>query len=78
FFEASGIEDPIRIKGVQTPEQVVDVGLSALKRGRTKVVSGWASYLVASAVNVLPNSLITRAAAKPLRKRYQQDAEART
>jgi short-subunit dehydrogenase len=72
FFEASGIEDPIKVKGVQTPEQVVDAGLSALKRGRTKVVSGWTNYLIASAVNVLPNSLITRAAGKPLRKRYQK------
>ena len=72
FFEASGIKDPIKLKGVQTPEQVVDAGLSALKRGRTKVVSGWANYLIASAVNVLPNSLITRATAKPLRKRYQK------
>lgn len=72
FFEASGIEDPIKLKGVQTPEQVVDAGLSALKRGRTKVVSGWTNYLIASAVNVLPNSLITRAAGKPLRKRYQK------
>jgi short-subunit dehydrogenase len=72
FFEASGIEDPIKAKGVQTPEQVVDAALSALKRGRTKVVSGWTNYLIASAVNVLPNSLITRAAGKPLRKRYQK------
>ena len=72
FFEASGIEDPIKVKGVQTPEQVVDAGLSALERGRTKVVSGWTNYLIASAVNILPNSLITRAAGKPLRKRYQK------
>ena len=77
FFEASQIKDPIKVKGVQTPEQVVDAALRALSSGKTKVVSGWVNYLVASAVNILPNSLITRVVAKPLRKRYQ-NAEART
>jgi short-subunit dehydrogenase len=72
FFKASGIEDPMKVKGVQTPEQVVEAALSALKRGRSKVVSGWTNYMVASAVNILPNSLITRVAGKPLRKRYQK------
>ena len=78
FFEASRIEDPIKVKGVQTPEQVVDTALRALDTGKTKVVSGWVNYFVASAVNFLPNSLITRALAKPLRKRYQSNAAART
>src|SRR5688572_3129110 len=77
FFKASGIDDPMRVKGVQTPDQVVDAALRALSSGRSKVVSGWVNYLVASAVNILPNSLITRVVAKPLRKRYQ-NAEART
>jgi short-subunit dehydrogenase len=71
FFKASGIEDPIKVKGVQTPEQVVEAAIRAIDRGKTKVVSGWINYLIASVVNVLPNSLITRAMAKPLRKRYQ-------
>jgi short-subunit dehydrogenase len=78
FFEASRIKDPIKVKGVQTPEQVVDTALHALGRGKTKVVSGWANYLIASAVNIFPNSLITRLMSKPLRKRYQSNAEART
>ena len=78
FFEASQIDDPITVKGVQTPEQVVDTALRALEHGKSKVVSGWVNYLVASAVNILPNSLITRVAAKPLRKRYQSDSETRT
>ena len=78
FFEASQIKDPIKVKGVQTPGQVVDTALRALERGKTKVVSGWVNYIVALAVNILPNSLITRVMAKPLRKRYQPNAEART
>ena len=71
FFEASKIDDPIKVKGVQTPEQVVETALRALDKGKAKVVSGWVNYLVASAVNVFPNSLLTRVMAKPLRKRYQ-------
>jgi short-subunit dehydrogenase len=78
FFEASRIEDPIKVKGVQTPEQVVETALRALKQGKTKVVSGWLNYFVASAVNVFPNSLITRVMSKPLRKRYQSDPETGT
>ena len=71
FFEASKIDDPIRVKGVQTAEQVVETALRALGKGKTKVVSGWVNYLVATAVNFFPNSFLTRVMAKPLRKRYQ-------
>jgi uncharacterized protein len=78
FFEASGIKDPIKMKGVQTSDQVVDAALKAVERGKTKVVSGWVNYLIAAAVNIVPNALITRVMAKPLRKKYQNDAEART
>lgn len=73
FFEAAGIDDPIKVKGVQTSEQVVDTALRALDRGKTKVVSGWINYLVASAVNVFPNWFLTRVMSKPLRKRYQAE-----
>ena len=72
FFEASGIKDPIKVKGVQTPDQVVGAALRGLERGKHKTVSGWANYIIASVVNLLPNSLITRTMAKPLRKRYQK------
>lgn len=73
FFEASGIKDPIKVKGVQSPEQVVEAALRGLAKGKRKKVSGWTNYLVASVVNILPNSLITRLTAKPLRKRYQSE-----
>lgn len=76
FFEASGIQDPIKVKGVQSVEEVVDTALNAVKRGKTKVVSGWTNYLIASAVNIIPNSVITRVMAQPLRKRYQKSKDA--
>ena len=72
FFEAARIEDPIKVKGVQTAEQVVDAALRGLEKGNHKTVSGWTNYFIASVVNVLPNSLITRVMALPLRKRYQK------
>jgi uncharacterized protein len=78
FFEASGIQDPIKVKGVQTSEQVVDAALRGLAKGNQKTVSGWTNYLIAVAVNMFPNSLITRVIAKPLRKRYQSPAKAPT
>lgn len=72
FFDASGILDPLTVKGVHSPEAVVDHAMRALERGRRKATVGWVNYLVASLVNVLPNSLITRVMARPLRKRSQQ------
>ena len=78
FFEASGIKDPIKMKGVQTSDQVVDAAMKAIEAGRSKVVSGWTNYIIATAVNLVPNSLIARVVAKPLRKKYQNDAGAPT
>jgi len=75
FFEASGIEDPVAIKGVQTVDQVVETALRAVKGTNSKAISGWVNFLVVFAVNFFPNWLITRLIAKPLRKRYQKKVE---
>lgn len=72
FFAASKIEDPVQIKGLQTPEQVVKTALKAVKNGRSKVVSGWANYLGAMAVGYVPNALTTRIIGRALRSRYQK------
>ena len=45
--------------------------MNAVRRGRTKVVSGWTNYIAASAANFVPNALITRVVGKALRTRYQ-------
>jgi len=72
FFEASNIERAMKVKGQQTAEEVVDTALRAVESGRSKVVSGWTNYMVASATNFFPNSLITRVLGRGLRSRYQK------
>jgi uncharacterized protein len=73
FFKASNIDRAFKAKGQQTPEQVVETALGALNGKRSKVVSGWTNYLVASATNVLPNALITKVISGALRKRYKEE-----
>ncbi len=73
FFAASEIERAVTVKGQQTPEQVVDTALAAVKSGRSKVVSGWSNYLGALAGAYAPNFLSTRFIARVLRSRYQSE-----
>lgn len=70
FFEAAKMERAFSAKGQQTAEQVVDTALRAVSKGRSKIVSGWSNWLVASATNLVPNSLITKGIGKGLRKRF--------
>ena len=72
FFKASGIDRATTFKGQQTAEDVVETTLKALKGGRAKVISGWANYAVASAVNFMPNALISKIVSRGLRSRYQK------
>ena len=72
FFDASNIERAMKVKGQQTAEEVVDTALKAVRSGRSKVVSGWTNYLVASATNLVPNSLITKTIGRGLRSRYRK------
>lgn len=73
FFQASNIERAFKAKGQQTADEVVAAALRAVDRKRSKIVSGWVNYAVAAATNFFPNSLITRAIARPLRPRHQKD-----
>ena len=72
FFDASNIDRAMKVKGQQTAEDVVDTALRAVNSGRSKVVSGWTNYMVASATNFFPNSLITRVLGRGLRSRYHK------
>ena len=71
FFKNSNIDRMISVKGQQTVDDVVETALNAADGKRSKVVSGWTNYLVATATNFVPNSLITRVMGKGLRSRYQ-------
>ena len=72
FFDASGIDRPIQVKGQESAADVVETAMGALDGKRTKVVSGWTNYLVSVATNFVPNSLITRGVGKALRSKYQR------
>ena len=73
FHAAAKMDRVIQVKGQQTAEEVVETALTAVKKGRTRVVSGFVNDLVARVVNFVPNALITRVMAKGLRDKYQGD-----
>src|SRR5437773_2701930 len=57
FFEASRMKRPPG-RVVQTSEEVVDVALRALKRGKSSVISGWPNRIAVETERVVPRSLI--------------------
>ena len=66
FFDAANAQ-AFKMKGIETPEAVVETALSAVRRGRSKVVSGWTNYVGSVVGSFLPTSLVTRAVGKALR-----------
>jgi short-subunit dehydrogenase len=70
FFAASKIDRP-PMRTVQTPEEVVDVALRGLARGKSVVISGWANWFVVEAERIVPRSVVTKVAAKALRSRFE-------
>src|SRR5205807_2102705 len=67
FFEASQMDRP-PARLVQTPEEVVDTALRAIKRGKSSVICGWANFLAVEAERVVPRNFILRAMGSVLRK----------
>lgn len=66
FFEAAKIKKP-PMRGVQTPNEVVDAALKAVARRRSHVVSGWMNAITANVSSRLPRSLVARVAGRVLR-----------
>jgi short-subunit dehydrogenase len=73
FFAASNIDRPVQVKGQQSPEQVVETAMRAIKSGRTKAVSGFANFIGAVLGKHVPGAITTRAIARTLRSRYQSE-----
>jgi len=69
FFDNAGMNEPFAVKGVQTPEEVVEETLRALEKGRTRAITGWVNWLSAYVATVTPNTLVTKAIAGQLRPR---------
>jgi len=74
FFEASNMDRP-PMRTIQTPEEVVDVALRGLARGKSSVVSGWTNYLMVEAERFVPRSLVIKVAGKALRSHVDEDSE---
>ncbi|MEP7074876.1 MAG: SDR family oxidoreductase [Acidobacteriota bacterium] len=73
FFAASDIKEPLKVKGEQSPEEVVDAALKGLKRGKNTVISGWANYIGSMLGKHVPDSVSTRVVARALRPKYQEN-----
>src|SRR5438876_2053369 len=59
FIAASRMDrPPARVS--QTPEQVVDTALRALKRRKGSVISGWTNLLMTESERLLPRSVVLR------------------
>jgi uncharacterized protein len=71
FFDAAKINDPIMVKGMQTPEEVVETALKAVKSRKAVIVSGWSNYIGSVLGALAPNSLVTRVMAKALRPKFE-------
>jgi hypothetical protein len=59
---------------MQTPEEVVEVGLRALARGRSHVVSGFGNLMQTEIERFVPRDVITRVAARLFRP-FASDAQ---
>jgi uncharacterized protein len=59
FFKASRMERP-PARVAQTPEQVVDTALRALRRGKSAVISGWTNRFITESERLMPRSLVLR------------------
>lgn len=73
FHAAANMDRILNVKGQQTAEEVVETALRAVKKGRTRIISGFTNWLVSRIVLIVPNSVITWLMAKGLRDKYQGD-----
>ncbi|MDQ3180872.1 MAG: SDR family oxidoreductase [Acidobacteriota bacterium] len=71
FFDAANIKEPVQVKGMQTPEKVVETALNAVRNGRSRAISGWANYAAAHVATFAPNFLVTKIVAKVLRPKIE-------
>ena len=71
FFEAArGQKPPARVS--QTPEEVVDVALRGLDRGKSHIISGWTNYLMTEGERLAPRSFVTRLAGRMMRSQQKK------
>jgi short-subunit dehydrogenase len=71
FFSASSAI-PFSAKGMQTPKEVVEKALKAVKAKKPLVVSGIANYIGSVLGTIAPDSLVTRVVGNVLRPKLKE------
>lgn len=69
FFEVARSQKP-PARAAQTPEEVVETALRALRRGKSHAVSGWTNIIMVEAERLAPRSLVTRIAGRMMRSQH--------
>ena len=71
FFAASKMERP-PMRTAQTPEEVVETALRALKRQKPLTISGWVNLVMLETERFFPRSWVTRITGKALRPKSDE------
>ena len=66
FFQASRMEKP-PARTTQTAEEVVEVALRALNRGKSSIISGWSNRFMVVTERAVPRSFVLRAVGSVMR-----------
>ena len=66
FFNASRMEKP-PARTTQTPEEVVEVALRGLQRGKSSIISGWVNRFGVTTGRLMPRPLLLRAIGSVMR-----------
>ncbi len=74
FFTNANIDEPMKVKGMQTTEEVVEKALDAVRKGKPLVVSGFANYVGSVLGTIVPDRIISRVIGKTLRKKYGSES----
>ena len=74
FFDASRMQRP-PARTSQTPDEVVNTALRALKRRKSSVISGWTNFMAVEAERVVPRKLILKVMGAVMRTHAQKGKE---
>ena len=77
FFNAANAK-PLQVKGMQSPEAVVETALGGVKRGKASVVSGWTNYIGSVLGTFAPNRLVTRTIGSVLRPKIEEKKQSQS
>src|ERR1043165_791691 len=67
FFEASRMQRP-PARTSQTPDEVVDTALRAIRRRKSSVISGWTNLMAVEAERIVPRNLVLRTVGAVMRR----------